>query len=97
VRKWAPFFLWKPAELFSFSRTASFVRFDVLSAYGNFDFGLSEVMFTGSPSVPEPSGLALAANGTALLALLRRHRAKCDVSRRLKKTEFSILQDRKWE
>jgi hypothetical protein len=87
----------EPAELFSFSRTASFVRFDVLSAYGNFDFGLSEVMFTGSPSVPEPSGLALAANGTALLALLRRHRAKCDVSRRLKKTEFSILQDRKWE
>jgi hypothetical protein len=63
------------AELFSFSRTAHFVRFDVLSAYGSFDFGLSEVMFTGSALVPEPSGLVLAASGTAtLLALARRRR-----------------------
>jgi hypothetical protein len=61
------------AELFSFSRTASFVRFDVLSAYGNFDFGLSEVMFTGTPVVPEPSGVALAVSGMVmLLAQVRR-------------------------
>jgi len=62
----------EPAELFSFSRTASFVRFDVLSTYGVADFGLSEVMFTGSTVVPEPSGSALAASGlVALLALVR--------------------------
>jgi hypothetical protein len=62
----------EPAELFSFSRTASFVRFDVLSTYGVADFGLSEVMFTGSAVVPEPSGSALAASGlVALLALVR--------------------------
>jgi hypothetical protein len=62
----------EPAELFSFSRTASFVRLDVLSTYGNFDFGLSEVMFTGSAMVPEPSGLALGASGiVTLLALVR--------------------------
>jgi len=61
------------AELFSFTRTASFVRFDVLSAYGNFDFGLSEVMFTGSAVVPEPSGVALVVSGmVTLLARVRR-------------------------
>jgi len=61
------------AELFSFSRTASFVRFDVLSTYGISDFGLSEVMFTGSPVVPEPSGFALAASGmVVMLARVRR-------------------------
>ena len=64
------------AELFSFSRTASFVRFDVLSTYGNFDFALSEVMFTGSAVVPEPSGVASAVSGTVmLLARARRRRA----------------------
>jgi hypothetical protein len=62
------------AELFAFTRTASFVRFDVLSTYGVSDFGLSEVMFTGSRSVPEPSGVFLAAHGVVtLLALRRRH------------------------
>jgi hypothetical protein len=63
------------AELFSFSRTASFVRFDVLSAYGNFDFGLSEVMFTGTPVVPEPSGVALGVSGMVMLLgrVRRRH------------------------
>jgi hypothetical protein len=66
----------EPAELFSFSRTASFVRLDVLSTYGTFDFGLSEVMFTGSPVVPEPSGVALAASGMVmLLARVRRRPA----------------------
>jgi hypothetical protein len=36
---------------------------------------LSEVMFTGSAVVPEPSGLVLAASGiVTLLALVRRRR-----------------------
>ena len=64
------------AELFSFSRTASFVRLDVLSAYGNFDFGLSEAMFTGTAVVPEPSCCALGLSGmVTLLARARRRRA----------------------
>ena len=63
-------------ELFSFSRTASFVRLDVLSAYGSFDFGLSEVMFTGSPAVPEPSSLVLVASGMVTLALSRKKAAR---------------------
>jgi hypothetical protein len=64
------------AELFSLSRTASFVRLDVLSAYANFDFGLSEVMFTGSAVVPEPSCCALSFSGmVTLLARARRRRA----------------------
>jgi hypothetical protein len=62
------------AELFSFSSTASFVRFDILSTYGVFDFGLSEVMFTGAPSVPEPSGVILAASGMVTLLAFRRPR-----------------------
>jgi hypothetical protein len=61
------------AELFSFSSPASFVRFDISSSYGNSDFGLSEVMFTGA-LVPEPSTLALLATGIAILLLVRRHR-----------------------
>ena len=61
------------AELFSFSSSAAFVRFDIGSTYGNSDFGLSEVMFTGIP-VPEPSSLALLAGGVAILFLVRRHR-----------------------
>jgi len=64
------------AELFSFSRTASFVRFDVLSAYGNFDFGLNEVMFTGTPVVPEPSGVALSLSGMVILLARVRRRPK---------------------
>jgi len=66
----------EPAELFSFSRTASFVRFDVLSAYGNFDFGLNEVMFTGTPVVPEPSGVALSLSGMVILLARVRRRPK---------------------
>jgi hypothetical protein len=66
----------EPAELFSFSRTASFVRLDVLSTYGSFDFGLSEVMFTGSPVVPEPSSLVLVASGMVTLALSRKKAAR---------------------
>jgi len=63
------------AELFSFSSTASFVGFSVLSTYGNFDFGLSEVMFTGTRVVPEPSGVALTVSGiVTLLARVRRRR-----------------------
>ena len=61
------------AQLFSFSNTASFVRFEVLSTYGTFDFGLSEVMFTGSPVVPEPSSVALGVSAiVTLLAMVRR-------------------------
>ena len=63
------------AELFTFSSSASFVRFDIGSSYGNSDFGLSEVMFTGT-LVPEPSSLALLASGTAILLLVRRHQAR---------------------
>jgi hypothetical protein len=64
------------AELFSFSRTASFVRLDVLSNYGSFDFGLSEVMFTGSAVVPEPSEFALDAGGLVTLLTCVRRRAR---------------------
>jgi hypothetical protein len=53
------------AELFSFTSTAQFVRFNVTSSYGPAAIALSEVMFTGS-QVPEPGSLALA--GLALLA-----------------------------
>jgi len=66
------------AELFSFASTASFVRFDVSSTYGNSDFGLSEVMFTGTPpasAVPAPSSIVLFACGLAMLLLVRRHRS----------------------
>jgi len=66
----------EPAELFAFSRTASFVRLDVLSNYGTFDFGLSEVMFTGSPVVPEPSSLVLVASGIVTLVLSRKNAAR---------------------
>src|SRR5262249_21643563 len=59
------------AELFSFSSSASFVRFDISSTYGNFDLGLSEVMFTGTP-LPEPSTLVLLSSGMAMLVLVRR-------------------------
>jgi hypothetical protein len=64
------------AELFSFSRTASFVEFSVLSTYGNFDFGLSEVMFTGTKVVPEPSGVALSLSGMVILLARVRKRPK---------------------
>ena len=67
------------AELFSFSSSTSFVRFDISSTYGNSDFGLSEVMFTGT-LVPEPSSLALLASGIAILFLVRRHRCRADLS-----------------
>lgn len=64
------------SQLFAFSRTASFIRFDVTSSYGSPGIGLSEVMFTGarasSTAVPEPESIALlgigllaAATGTA--------------------------------
>jgi hypothetical protein len=72
------------AELFSFSSAASFVRFDISSTYGNFDLGLSEVMFTGTP-LPEPSTLVLFASGMAMLVLVRRslpaRSARCEPAR----------------
>lgn len=62
------------AQLFSFSRTASFIGFSVVSAYGNFDFGLSEVMFTGNAVVPEPSSAALGLSGVVILLARPRRR-----------------------
>lgn len=65
------------AELFSFSASVQYVRFNVTSSWGFEGLGLNEVMFTGtspSVSVPEPASLALAglALGLAAAATARR-------------------------
>jgi hypothetical protein len=60
------------AQLFSFSATAAYVRFDTLTTFQN-AAGLSEVMFTAS-SVPEPASLAMFGIGVAGLAGWRRLR-----------------------
>jgi hypothetical protein len=57
------------AQLFSFSTTAAYVRFDSLSTFQN-AAGLSEVMFT-VVSVPEPISLTLFGIGLAGLAAWR--------------------------
>ena len=56
------------AQLFSFTTTARFVRFNITSSHGSPGVGLSEVMFTGTAvTVPEPGTLALL--GIALVGL----------------------------
>jgi hypothetical protein len=63
------------AELFSFTATAHFVRFNVASSHGGPGIGLSEVMFTGTAAaVPEPGTLALLGLGLAGLGLSRRRK-----------------------
>ena len=66
------FFAPESAQLFSFSTTASFIRFTITSNYGALTgTGLSEVMFD---TVPEPASCALLGAGLAALAYLRRRR-----------------------
>lgn len=61
------------AELFSFTTTTQFVRFNVASSHRGTGIGLSEVMFTGS-AVPEPSTLAILGLCLAGLAASRRRK-----------------------
>ena len=62
----------EPAQIFSFSTTASFIRFTITSNFGSPNgSGLNEVMFD---AVPEPASCALLGAGLAALAYLRRRR-----------------------
>jgi hypothetical protein len=64
------------AQTFSFSTTASFIRFNIASNHGfTGPTGLSEVMFTTATAAPEPTTCTLLGAGLTALAYLRRRRA----------------------
>lgn len=61
------------AQLFSFTATTQFVRFNVTSSHGGPGVGMSEVMFTGAAAaVPEPGSIAVLGLGLFGLAAFRR-------------------------
>ena len=59
------------AQLFSLTTTAEFIRFNILSSYGGLNVALSEVMFTGTATVPEPATFGLVGIGIATAAFLK--------------------------
>lgn len=65
-----------PADSLALGVTARYIRFDLLSTYGDGYIGLSEVKFYDTAAVPEPGTVWLAAAGIGLIALVQRKRGR---------------------